>query len=117
MKRLFFALTLILFALMTKGQTRVIQEVSASATVSGTADIVLITGGTGITLTFPTATLGRTFSIVNQSQDDVTFNVTVQYDYDDSTDFITHEAGASLPGTNSNSITVFYDGTVWTKLN
>ncbi|MCR9064488.1 MAG: hypothetical protein NXI00_11015 [Cytophagales bacterium] len=93
---------------------RTIQTVSASASVSGTADVVLITSGSGITLTLPgSPATGRTIVVGNHSTADVTLSPAIRTRNGVSSAVLPKDRLTFEPGISKNFMTVIWDGTYW----
>ncbi len=110
-----FAIVFILIPIFTTAQViRSIQTVTASATVSGTADVVLITSGSGLTLTLPASPVtGRTIVVGNHSTADVTLSPAIRTRNGVSSAILPKDRLTFEPGISKNYMTVIWDGTYW----
>lgn len=98
-------------------QIGVVQTLTASGTVNGTANVVLVTSGTNITVTLPTSSVGRIITIVNHSSGDLFVSPAIKITNDKSSALVSKYISEFLPGISSNKITVMWDGTFWRLIN
>lgn len=117
MKKLLI-LTILLMSTKCFSQTiKTVQTVTTDATISATADVVLVTSGTDIDLTLPTGSAGRTISIINHSTDDVSFNLAIRRANGFTFQLMTSSPNEFDSTVSTNSITIIYDGSEWRLLN
>lgn len=90
-----------------------VQTVTASATMSSTARLVIVSGGGAKTLTFPSASAGHVKTIVNHGTGDVTLSPAVRVQNGKTSALLPWSVSEFLSGISSNKITVVYDGTEW----
>lgn len=121
MRKLFFGWVLAGLSSASLGLTQgygqtiwTVQSISASATVSSTATAVIVTGGTGVTVTLPSSpATGRVVKISNHSGSDVTISPAVTVRNGVTSALLSSYSAEILPGISNNRMTVVYDGTVW----
>lgn len=86
----------------------VVQSITASSTLSATAEVVYVSGTNATTLTLPATTNGRVVTVINHSTKDVTFNVSIQIGATRTTLLLANYSQVFESGIIGNTATLIY---------